>query len=124
MSRVEQHSSSTTVTSQCFAKFDRWIDKEIPVLGPTSRSIVADLVGETRDTEGRYVRILIHPEIQATLDPEHLLAWDFDLFLFQPKDCPGDAVARDAALEAAIAYVMAHPRWKLSLQTHKLLGLP
>jgi 7-carboxy-7-deazaguanine synthase (Cx14CxxC type) len=57
---------------------------------------------------------------QEGVDPETLLAWDFDHFLIQPKDC----AERDAALRAAISYVMDHPRWKLSLQTHKLLGLP
>jgi organic radical activating enzyme len=54
------------------------------------------------------------------MDPEALLAWDFDHFLIQPRDCD----QRDAALKDAIGYVMAHPAWKLSLQTHKLLGLP
>jgi len=57
---------------------------------------------------------------QDGIDPETLLAWDFDNFLIQPKDC----AEREAALRAAIGYVMDHPRWKLSLQTHKLLGLP
>lgn len=57
---------------------------------------------------------------QEGIDPEPLLAWDFEHFLIQPKDCAG----REAAVRAAIDYVMAHPRWKLSLQTHKLLGLP
>jgi 7-carboxy-7-deazaguanine synthase (Cx14CxxC type) len=57
---------------------------------------------------------------QEGIDPEPLLAWDFDHFLIQPKDCAD----RDAARHAAIDYVMANPRWKLSLQTHKLLGLP
>ena len=57
---------------------------------------------------------------QEGIDPETLLAWKFDHFLIQPKDCE----QREAALQAAINYVMAHPRWKLSLQTHKLLGLP
>lgn len=57
---------------------------------------------------------------QDGMDPESLLAWDFDHFLIQPKDC----AERDTALGAAIDYVMANPRWKLSLQTHKLLGLP
>ncbi|HEY1605684.1 MAG TPA: 7-carboxy-7-deazaguanine synthase [Allosphingosinicella sp.] len=57
---------------------------------------------------------------QQGIDPEPLLALDFDHFLIQPKDC----LERDAALGAAIDYVMANPRWKLSLQTHKLLGLP
>jgi len=57
---------------------------------------------------------------QEGIDPEALLAWRFDHFLIQPMDCD----ARDSALKDAIAYVMAHPSWKLSLQTHKLLGLP
>jgi 7-carboxy-7-deazaguanine synthase len=57
---------------------------------------------------------------QEGIDPEALLAWRFDHFLIQPKDCD----ERDAALRNAIDYVMAHPSWKLSLQTHKLLGLP
>jgi 7-carboxy-7-deazaguanine synthase (Cx14CxxC type) len=57
---------------------------------------------------------------QDGIDPGALLAWRFDHFLIQPKDCD----RRDAALRCAIDYVMAHPAWKLSLQTHKLLGLP
>jgi len=57
---------------------------------------------------------------QAGIDPADLLGWDFDHFLVQPMDC-ADAVAARAA---AIDYVMRHPRWALSLQTHKLLGLP
>ena len=57
---------------------------------------------------------------QAGIDPEALLDWDFDHFLIQPLDC-ADA---EASRAAAIAYVMAHPRWRLTLQTHKMLGLP
>jgi 7-carboxy-7-deazaguanine synthase (Cx14CxxC type) len=57
---------------------------------------------------------------QDGIDPEALLAWDFRHFLLQPMDCDD----RERATQATIAYVMAHPRWKLSLQTHKLLGLP
>ena len=57
---------------------------------------------------------------QRGIDPAELAGWDFDHFLIQPMDC---ADAR-AALDQAIAFVMDHPRWKLSLQTHKLLGLP
>jgi 7-carboxy-7-deazaguanine synthase len=57
---------------------------------------------------------------QVGIDPEALLGWDFRHFLIQPMDGPDG----DAATRAAIAYVMAHPRWRLSLQTHKLLGLP
>jgi 7-carboxy-7-deazaguanine synthase (Cx14CxxC type) len=57
---------------------------------------------------------------QEGIDPEALLAWDFDHFLIQPMDC-ADA---EGARKAAVDYVMRHPPWRLSLQTHKLLGLP
>jgi 7-carboxy-7-deazaguanine synthase len=57
---------------------------------------------------------------QDGIDPVSLLDWDFRHFLIQPMDCADAA----AATQAAVDYVMAHPRWKLSLQTHKLLGLP
>ena len=57
---------------------------------------------------------------QTGIDPEALLGWDFRHFLIQPMDCADAAAARQAAID----YVLAHPRWRLSLQTHKLLGLP
>ena len=57
---------------------------------------------------------------QAGVDPQALLGWDFRHYLIQPMDC-ADA---QAARQAAIDYVLAHPQWRLSLQTHKLLGLP
>jgi len=34
-----------------------------------------------------------------------------------------DGAAAEAAREAAIRFVLGHPRWRLSLQTHKMLGL-
>jgi hypothetical protein len=42
----------------------QWIEKEVPILSDPPRSIVADLVGLTRDVEGRYLELLLHPEIQ------------------------------------------------------------
>ena len=57
---------------------------------------------------------------QAGVDPRELLGWDFRHFLIQPMDCADGEAAR----AAAIALVMKDPRWRLSLQTHKLLGLP
>lgn len=57
---------------------------------------------------------------QPDVDPGEIATWAFDHFLIQPMDCADAATARDAA----IAFVMAHPRWKLSLQSHKLIGLP
>jgi len=58
---------------------------------------------------------------QAALDPAQIENLDFAHFLLQPMD----AGARSPAnLRAAIDYCLAHPKWRLSLQTHKLLGLP
>ncbi len=57
---------------------------------------------------------------QSGIDPEALAGLDFRHFLIQPMD----GEDREAALAASIAFVMANPRWRLSLQTHKLLGLP
>jgi 7-carboxy-7-deazaguanine synthase len=57
---------------------------------------------------------------QPGMDPGRLEGWDFAHFLIQPMDCAD----RDAALAESIAFVMRNPRWKLSLQAHKLLGLP
>jgi 7-carboxy-7-deazaguanine synthase (Cx14CxxC type) len=57
---------------------------------------------------------------QAGIDPEALTGWDFRHFLIQPMDCADAAAAKAAAID----YVLRHPRWRLSLQTHKLLGLP
>ena len=57
---------------------------------------------------------------QAGLDPQDLLGWDFRHYLIQPMDCADGPAARQAAID----YVLGHPEWRLSLQTHKLLGLP
>lgn len=57
---------------------------------------------------------------QPGVDPARFEAMDFEEFLLQPMD--GPAQAENTA--AAIAYCLAHPRWRLSLQTHKLLGIP
>jgi len=59
---------------------------------------------------------------QTGINPAELATWDFGALLVQPMDC-GNAADNEAAREAAIALVMADPRWRLSLQTHKLLGL-
>ena len=57
---------------------------------------------------------------QEGIDVAELEGWDFRNFLVQPIDCE----AREDALGAAIRLVMDRPRWRLSLQTHKIVGLP
>lgn len=57
---------------------------------------------------------------QPGSDWQAMQDWDFDHFLIQPMDSD----ARDHNLAAAIRFVMDNPKWRLSLQTHKALGLP
>jgi 7-carboxy-7-deazaguanine synthase len=57
---------------------------------------------------------------QAGIDPAALEQWDFDHFLVQPMDCAD----RQGAMEAAIGLAMERPKWRLSLQAHKVVGLP
>ena len=56
---------------------------------------------------------LIYP--QAGAEPENYLSLDFQHFFLQPMD----GLQRAANTQAAVAYCLAHPRWRLSLQTHK-----
>jgi 7-carboxy-7-deazaguanine synthase len=61
---------------------------------------------------------LVYP--QDALPPEALQDMNFTHYLLQPMDGPEQ---RDN-IHAATRYCLAHPKWRLSLQTHKLLGIP
>ena len=61
---------------------------------------------------------LVYPN--PRIRPEEVESLAFDHFLLQPLDSD----ARAANTEAAIAYCMAHPRWRLSVQGHKEWGIP
>ncbi|WP_411817337.1 7-carboxy-7-deazaguanine synthase [Hyphococcus sp. DH-69] len=52
--------------------------------------------------------------------PEQFEGLAFDFFYLQPMDGP----SRDANTAAAIDYCKTHPKWRLSLQTHKFVGMP
>ena len=60
---------------------------------------------------------LVYP--QAALDPSEVAGWHFEHFFLQPMDGPD----RAASTQAAVAYCLAHPQWRLSLQTHKIIGI-
>lgn len=60
---------------------------------------------------------LVYPQVGA--EPERFTALAFDHFFLQPLD----DLARKKHERDVIAYCMAHPHWRLSLQTHKLLGI-
>ena len=61
---------------------------------------------------------LVYP--QADAPPEKFEGLDFRVFSLQPMDGP----AREANTKRAVEYCKAHPRWRLSLQAHKILGIP
>ena len=60
---------------------------------------------------------LVHP--QAGAPPERFVDWEFREFYLQPMDGPDLA----ANIAATLEYCLRHPRWQLSLQTHKMLGI-
>ena len=57
---------------------------------------------------------------QEGINPADLQDLAFDHFYLQPMDGPN----RDANTQGAIAYCLENPRWRLSTQTHKYLGIP
>jgi 7-carboxy-7-deazaguanine synthase (Cx14CxxC type) len=72
---------------------------------------------ELRLTAGDELK-LVYPQPEAA--PERFEQLAFSHFFLQPLDGP-DLAANTAQ---AIDYCKAHPRWRLSVQTHKLLGMP
>jgi 7-carboxy-7-deazaguanine synthase len=73
--------------------------------------------GSTRVVNTGQELKLVFP--QAGAEPVLYESLNFDNFYLQPMDGP-NAIANTAA---AVAYCQAHPRWRLSLQTHKLIGI-
>jgi 7-carboxy-7-deazaguanine synthase (Cx14CxxC type) len=57
---------------------------------------------------------------QDGMSPDNLEGLDFRHWFLQPMDGPH----RARNTELAVRYCLAHPRWRLSLQTHKLVGIP
>jgi 7-carboxy-7-deazaguanine synthase (Cx14CxxC type) len=60
---------------------------------------------------------LVYPQEDAP--PERFADTDFEHFYLQPMDGPELA----ANVASAVAYCLAHPQWRLSLQTHKITGI-
>jgi 7-carboxy-7-deazaguanine synthase len=68
-------------------------------------------------TKGQELK-LVYPQDKAL--PERFENLDFERFYLQPMDGPD----RDRNTQLAVAYCLSHPQWRLSVQTHKYLGLP
>lgn len=72
-------------------------------------------------TRGQELK-LVYPQREPTAQPERFADLPFDAFFLQPMDM-GDSTETQKNVRAALAYCLAHPRWRLSLQTHKLLDI-
>jgi len=79
--------------------------------------------GENRlyQTSGQELK-LVWP--QDHVDPAHFAGLAFERFYLQPKDpLDQDAAVRAAHTQAVIDYCLAHPQWRMSVQTHKIVGI-
>ena len=62
---------------------------------------------------------LVYPQAEPEAQPEKFVGLDFDNFFLQPLDSPDI----EQNTRRAVEYCLAHPRWKLSIQSHKVLGI-
>jgi 7-carboxy-7-deazaguanine synthase (Cx14CxxC type) len=90
----------------------------LPVLDTIDWICVSPKAGsDLKQRHGQELK-LVYP--QDGVDPAQFLDLAFEQRFLQPMDGP----AREANTQAAVAYCKANPAWRLSLQTHKLLGIP
>ena len=62
---------------------------------------------------------LVYPQLEAEAQPANFVEMKFSQFFLQPLDGP----SIEANTRSAIEYCLAHPRWNLSVQTHKVVGI-
>ncbi|MEM1037751.1 MAG: 7-carboxy-7-deazaguanine synthase [Pseudomonadota bacterium] len=72
-----------------------------------------------KQTSGHEIK-LVYPQDEAEAHPTKFEHMQFQHFFLQPKD----DTAQSNNIAATADYCMKHPKWRLSLQTHKLIGLP
>jgi len=91
---------------------------ESPMTSRLVKSVGASAAyNDGADDNGNEMK-LVYP--QPGLEPEQFAGLNFDHFFLQPMDGPD----REPNTRLAIDYCLAHPQWRLSLQTHKLTGIP
>jgi 7-carboxy-7-deazaguanine synthase (Cx14CxxC type) len=72
-------------------------------------------------TRGQELK-LVYPQRDPAAQPERFVDLDFEEFFLQPLDAR-DVEESRRNVQAALEYCLTHPRWRLSLQTHKLLEI-
>jgi len=90
----------------------------LPVLDTIDWICVSPKAGsQLKQTRGHELK-LVYP--QEGVDPADFVGLAFEARFLQPMD----GAMREANTQAAVAYCKANPEWRLSLQTHKMLGIP
>lgn len=90
----------------------------LPVLETIDWICVSPKAGSVLKQKRGHELKLVYP--QDGIDPADYADLSFETRFLQPMDGP----MREIHTQAAVAYCKANPRWRLSLQTHKLLGIP
>jgi 7-carboxy-7-deazaguanine synthase (Cx14CxxC type) len=67
-------------------------------------------------TQGQELKLVVP---QEGIDPADYLGLEFSHWFLQPKDGPN----KEADLQLALNYCLANPQWRLSLQSHKFIGI-
>ena len=62
---------------------------------------------------------LVYPQIEPEAHPDNFVGLDFERFYLQPMDSPD----LEKNTRRTVEYCLAHPLWRLSIQTHKILGI-
>ncbi len=62
---------------------------------------------------------LVYPQVESEAQPERFEGLDFEHFFLQPLDDED----KEKNTQMTLDYCLTHPQWKLSLQTHKMLGI-
>ena len=63
---------------------------------------------------------LVYPQTELEAQPEQFDGLDFQHFFLQPMDGPD----REKNTQAVVSYCLRHPKWRLSVQSHKFIGIP
>ena len=108
------------ITALQYAGFEVAVETNgtLPVPEQIDWVCVSPKAGATLAVAGGDELKLVYPQAEPAAQPERFTHLNFSHFFLQPKD-----EANQNHTAAVVAYCMAHPQWRISLQTHKLLGI-
>jgi 7-carboxy-7-deazaguanine synthase len=67
---------------------------------------------------------LVYPQIEESASPQLFQKMDFEFFFLQPLDDKNSKLNTKLNTKLSIEYCLKNPQWRLSIQSHKILGLP